>query len=71
MKPEEMAEYSAFDDAADKAGGFVDSNPVHVKWNLRDVLEYCRQHSIDPEKLSDEELQEISKTSLAKKQSAA
>ena len=69
MNPEKMAKYADLDVAAAECGGYVDPNPPPVDWNIRDVLDYCREHGISPESLSDGDLCNI--TRAGKRQSAA
>lgn len=57
MSEEERREMAALDEAAEKAGGYV-LNMVNkdTRYNLRELISYCREKGIEPIDLTLREL---------------
>lgn len=57
MSEEERKKMKALDDAAEKAGGYV-SNILNkdTKYNLRELIKYCKNKGIEPIDLTLREL---------------
>ncbi len=57
MSEEERAKMNALDEAAEKAGGYV-LNMVNkdTKYNLRELIKYCKEKGIEPIDLTLREL---------------
>jgi len=67
MTKKEIAKFVELDEAAEKAGGYVDPNADVPDYDIRAVDDYCKKRGIDPSTLTDEEL----KPFIRRKQQAA
>ena len=62
MTRKDVEEMYELDDIADEAGGYVDANssPIgSIHYNYRAILQYCREHNMQPIDMTIREMQQF------------
>lgn len=48
MTEQERKDWDALEEAAEKAGGYVDPQPSDIHYDLRAIAKFCKEKGIEP-----------------------
>ncbi len=48
MTEQERKDWDALEEAAEKAGGYVDPHPSDIHYDLRAIAKFCKEKGIEP-----------------------